>query len=74
MCLGVLGDHMILETGRFNKAGEIYVTAYSLLTLNEAGKIVGLEAFSDVQAASLVMLIMLLELIIERSDGKKGKK
>ena len=53
-CLGVLGDRMIMETGRFNKAGEVYMEAYGLLTLNKEGKILALEAFSDPQVAKLM--------------------
>lgn len=53
-CLGVLGDRMILESGRFNKAGEEYMSSYSLLTLNEEGKIMMFESFSDVQAPGLI--------------------
>ena len=53
-CLGVLGDRMILEAGRFNKAGEEYMSAYSLLTLNEEGKVTMFESFSDANAPGLV--------------------
>jgi hypothetical protein len=53
-CLGVLGDRMIMETGRFNKDGEVYAEAYSLLTFNEEGKIVAVEAFSNPEVESLI--------------------
>ena len=53
-CLGVLGDRMILETGRFNKDGEVYQEVFALVTLNEDGKITMLEAFSDVNGATLL--------------------
>lgn len=53
-CLGVLGDRLILETGRINKDGEIYTSSYSLLTMNEAGKIIMFEAFTDIQGAGLI--------------------
>jgi len=53
-CLGVLGDRFILETGRLNKAGEIYQEMFNLVTLNEEGKIIMLESFSDANAATLV--------------------
>jgi ketosteroid isomerase-like protein len=56
-CLGVLGDRMIMETGRFNKDGEVYAEAYSLLTLNKEGKIVAFEAFSDPDAESLTAAV-----------------
>jgi ketosteroid isomerase-like protein len=32
---------------RFNKDGEVYAEAYSLLTFNGEGKIISVEAFSD---------------------------
>ena len=53
-CLGVLGDRMILETGRVNKDGEVYQEVFSLVTLNAKGKITMLEAFSDINAAALL--------------------
>ena len=53
-CLGVLGDRFIMQTGRINKAGEVYLEAFLLATLNEAGKITMLESFSNVAASSLV--------------------
>lgn len=53
-CLGVLGDRMILESDRFNTDGDVYMEAFSLLTLNEEGKIVAFEAFSDPQSAQLL--------------------
>jgi len=47
-CLGVLGPRLIMETGRFNSKGEVYLEATSILTLSEfTGKIVAYEAFSD---------------------------
>ncbi|GAX12219.1 hypothetical protein FisN_1Hh148 [Fistulifera solaris] len=60
-CLGVLGDRMILEAGRFNKAGEEYMSAYSLLTLNEEGKITMFESFSDAHAPGLIQAASLSE-------------
>lgn len=53
-CLGILGDRMILEIGRFNKDGEIYAESYSLLTLNADGKIAAVETFTDPQAESVM--------------------
>ena len=53
-CMGVLGYRMILKTGRVNKEGEVYHEVFSLLTLNEMGKITMLEAFSDLKAANLM--------------------
>ena len=56
-CLGVLGDRLIMEVGRFNKDGEVYAEAYSLLTFNEEGKIVSVEAFSDPDVGSLLSAV-----------------
>jgi len=53
-CLGVLGDRMMMEAGRVNKAGEIYQEMFSLVTLNEQGKITMFEAFTDANAAGLL--------------------
>lgn len=53
-CLGILGDRMILEAARVNKAGEIYMETFSLVTCNKDGKIIMLEAFSDLRVASLL--------------------
>mmetsp|Transcript_11181 Transcript_11181/g.13498 ORF Transcript_11181/g.13498 Transcript_11181/m.13498 type:complete len:146 (-) Transcript_11181:40-477(-) len=47
-CVGLLGDRMIMHTGRINKADEIYTEAYFLLTLTAEGKISMIEAFNDV--------------------------
>ena len=47
-CLGVLGNRMILETGRMNTDGELYMMASSLVEFREDGKIIGLEAFNAV--------------------------
>jgi uncharacterized protein YuzE len=47
-CLGVLGNRMILETGRLNKDGELYTTAVSLLEFNDEGKVIGFESFNAV--------------------------
>ena len=54
LCLGVLGDRMILENARFNNAGDVYLEAYSLVTLNNTGKIIMVESFSNVNASTLV--------------------
>lgn len=53
-CLGVLGDRMIMETGRINQAGEVYQESFALVTVNSGGKIIMLESFSDANVASLV--------------------
>mmetsp|Transcript_8687 Transcript_8687/g.13848 ORF Transcript_8687/g.13848 Transcript_8687/m.13848 type:complete len:148 (-) Transcript_8687:896-1339(-) len=53
-CLGVLGNRMILEAGRLNKKGELYMTATSLVEFNEDGKIIGFEAFNAVDLPSTV--------------------
>lgn len=53
-CVGVLGDRFMMQTARFNKAGEIYQESFSLLTLNADGKITMLESFSDVNAEGLM--------------------
>lgn len=47
-CLGILGNRLILETGRINKAGELYLTATSLVEFNDDGKVVGFEAFTEI--------------------------
>jgi uncharacterized protein YuzE len=47
-CLGVLGNRMILETGRLNKEGSLYMTATSLVEFNEEGKVIGFESFNAV--------------------------
>jgi hypothetical protein len=53
-CLGVLGNRMILETGRFNNDGDVYLESYSLITFNLSdGKIVAVEAFTDPNVDSL---------------------
>eukprot|EP00339_Tiarina_fusa_P028120 CAMPEP_0117029426 /NCGR_PEP_ID=MMETSP0472-20121206/21311_1 /TAXON_ID=693140 ORGANISM="Tiarina fusus, Strain LIS" /NCGR_SAMPLE_ID=MMETSP0472 /ASSEMBLY_ACC=CAM_ASM_000603 /LENGTH=147 /DNA_ID=CAMNT_0004737193 /DNA_START=113 /DNA_END=556 /DNA_ORIENTATION=+ len=52
-CLGVLGDRMIMETGRFNKDGVVYLEAYSLLTIDGNGKVTMVEAFADSQLTSV---------------------
>lgn len=53
-CLGILGDRMIMEAGRFNKDGVVYLESYSLVTLDEEGKITMFEAFTDPQASNLL--------------------
>ena len=53
-CLGVLGKRMILELLRYNKNGEVYLTATSLVEFNDEGKILGYEAFSDVGVSGVV--------------------
>lgn len=53
-CLGVLGDRFIMEVGRINQTGEVYMEAFSLVTLTPEGKISMLEAFSDVNASGLL--------------------
>ncbi|KAL7563649.1 hypothetical protein ACA910_013385 [Epithemia clementina (nom. ined.)] len=52
-CLGVLSDRFILATGRFNTEGEVYMEAYTLITVNAAGKIVAVEAFTDSNVSHL---------------------
>jgi uncharacterized protein YuzE len=53
-CLGVLGNRMILETGRLNKDGELYMTATSLLEFDDEGKVIGFESFNDVDVDGAV--------------------
>lgn len=53
-CLGVLGDRLIMEVARFNKDGEVYSEAYSLVTFNDDGKVVAFEAFTNPQAESIM--------------------
>ncbi|KAL3928348.1 MAG: hypothetical protein SGARI_005060 [Bacillariaceae sp.] len=47
-CLGVLGQRMILETGRMNTDAELYMMASMLVEFREDGKIVGIESFNSV--------------------------
>jgi hypothetical protein len=47
-CLGVLGNRMILESGRINKSGELYLTATSVVEFNDEGKVVGFESFNEI--------------------------
>ena len=56
-CLGVLGRRLILETGRFNTEGEVYLESYSLITVDKDGKIVAVEAFTDPQTSSLMSAV-----------------
>ena len=53
-CLGVLGDRFIMEVGRINQAGDVYMEAFLLVTLTPEGKISMLEAFSEVNASGLL--------------------
>jgi hypothetical protein len=53
-CLGVLGDRFIMEVGRINEDGDVYMEAFSLVTINSDGKIIMIEGFSDVNAEGLV--------------------
>jgi uncharacterized protein YuzE len=53
-CLGVLGNRMILETGRLNTDGELYMTATSLVEFNDDGKIIGFESFNAVDLPSVL--------------------
>ena len=52
-CLGVLGNRMILESGRINKEDEMYMNVVSLVTLNNDGKITRFEAFADSASPAL---------------------
>lgn len=54
VCLGVLGDRMMMEVGRFNTSGDVIVETYSLLTINADGKVTMVETFTDPQVASVV--------------------
>ncbi|KAL3912653.1 MAG: hypothetical protein SGARI_001045 [Bacillariaceae sp.] len=55
-CLGVLGNRMILEVGRTNTDGELYMMASSLVEFNNDGKIIGYEAFNAVDVDSVLDL------------------
>ena len=59
--LGVLGDRMILEVGRFNSKDEMYMNVVSLLTLSSTGKVVKMESFADSLAPSLLDAALLKE-------------
>uniref|UniRef100_A0A7S3DST8 SnoaL-like domain-containing protein n=1 Tax=Entomoneis paludosa TaxID=265537 RepID=A0A7S3DST8_9STRA len=52
-CCGVLGDRFILETARLNQEGVAYLVAFYVVTCKD-GKISMMEAFSFVDASSLV--------------------
>mmetsp|Transcript_43440 Transcript_43440/g.105283 ORF Transcript_43440/g.105283 Transcript_43440/m.105283 type:complete len:151 (+) Transcript_43440:99-551(+) len=52
-CLGVLGNRLILETGRINKSGELYLTATSIVEFNDDGLIVGFESFNEVSDSTV---------------------
>ena len=52
-CLGTLGDRMIMETGRFNKSGQVYLETYQLISFNSEGKITAVELFSDPATTTL---------------------
>ena len=52
--LGLLGNRMILETGRINSKDECYMVATSVIEFDDDGKIIGFEAFSDIGVDSLV--------------------
>lgn len=56
-CLGVLGNRMILETGRLNKDGELYTTATALLEFNGEGKVIGFESFNAVDIDGVVQAV-----------------
>lgn len=56
-CLGVLGDRFIMEVGRINEAGEVYMEGFSLVTINAEGKIIMIEGFTDVNAEGLVQAV-----------------
>lgn len=51
-CLGVLGNRMILETGRINTDGELYLSATSLVEFNSDGKVIGFESFNPMDDAA----------------------
>jgi uncharacterized protein YuzE len=51
--LGLLGNRMILEAGRINNQDECYMAATSLIEFDEEGKVIGFEAFCDINAESL---------------------
>mmetsp|Transcript_38839 Transcript_38839/g.57755 ORF Transcript_38839/g.57755 Transcript_38839/m.57755 type:complete len:152 (-) Transcript_38839:82-537(-) len=46
-CMGVLGNRIILEIGRYNKDDELYMNAVSVLTVNPDGLIEKVESFGD---------------------------
>jgi hypothetical protein len=53
-CLGTLGDRIIMESARFNTAGEVYLEAYQLISFDSLhGKITAVELFSDPAATTL---------------------
>ena len=56
-CLGVLGNRMILETGRMNTDGELYMMASALVEFREDGKVVGWESFNAVDVDSAIAAV-----------------
>jgi hypothetical protein len=67
-CLGVLGNRMILETGRLNTSGELYLTATSLVEFNGEGKVIGFESFNPMDDAANA-LTEVVEAAIEGGDA-----
>ena len=44
---------MILETGRINKSGELYLTATSIVEFNDDGLVVGFESFNELSDSAV---------------------
>lgn len=62
-CLGVLGNRILLEVGRFNTSNTVYLESYMLVTIDDddtmdsgenSGKVVAVETFSDPRVDNLV--------------------
>ncbi|GKY95666.1 hypothetical protein MPSEU_000527600 [Mayamaea pseudoterrestris] len=52
-CLGTLGNRMIMESGRFDTSGNVYLETYQLISFDDQGKITAVEIFADPAATSL---------------------
>mmetsp|Transcript_28182 Transcript_28182/g.77441 ORF Transcript_28182/g.77441 Transcript_28182/m.77441 type:complete len:86 (-) Transcript_28182:74-331(-) len=60
-CCGILGDRMIMTSGRINQQDECTHEAFFILTLNEEGLIVTMEAFSNIHAPGLLSKAQVVE-------------
>jgi hypothetical protein len=74
LCLGVLGDRMMMEVGRFNTSGEIIVETYSLLTFNAEGKVTMVETFTDPQVSSVVDMVVVAAAASSASSGAAAEE
>jgi hypothetical protein len=59
--MGILGNRMILETGRINQKEELYMNAVSIITISANGKVAKLESFADSLVPSVLDAAMAAE-------------